>query len=117
MLVPGKICTGLLLLKVAIINSRNYYCGYIMVICVCALYCIGCSLHLIRDSSKEKPLEIEMGWMCEETNFEHSHVPKELVAAAEAQAKASLEGGAGAGAGAGAGSSASTEHKSAEMEV
>lgn len=53
-------------------------------------------LHTIRDSSKEKPLEIEMSWLCEESQFKHVHVPKDLLAAADAQARAKVEGSASA---------------------
>lgn len=49
-------------------------------------------LHLIRDQGKEKPLEIEMGWLCAESSFKHALVPAALVAAADASAKAALEG-------------------------
>lgn len=51
-------------------------------------------LHLIRDSGKEKPLELEMGWLCAETGFKHAMVPKELVLASDAAGKAAAEGGA-----------------------
>ena len=36
-------------------------------------------LQLVRDQSKEKPLEIEMGWVCEESGFKYTSVPKDLV--------------------------------------
>lgn len=49
-------------------------------------------LHVIRDQSKEKPLEIEMGWLCAESDYKHSLVPAELVQAADVQAKANVEG-------------------------
>jgi hypothetical protein len=79
-----------------------------------------CSLHLIRDTSKEKPLELEMGWLCAESSFKHTHVPKDLVAAADAAGKVALEGGAtlayAKATGAAAESSAATEEKSG-MEV
>jgi 20S proteasome subunit alpha 7 len=52
-------------------------------------------LHTIRDPSKDKPFELEMGWMCEETAMKHSFVPADLVAAADAAAKAAVTGGAG----------------------
>ena len=51
-------------------------------------------MHLIRDSSKEKPLELEMGWLCEENGFKHTHVPKELVKQADIAGKTALEGSA-----------------------
>mmetsp|Transcript_23039 Transcript_23039/g.49868 ORF Transcript_23039/g.49868 Transcript_23039/m.49868 type:complete len:116 (-) Transcript_23039:79-426(-) len=63
-------------------------------------------LHMIRDNSKEKPLELEMGWLCAETQFKHALVPSELVAAADAAGKAALEGSA---------SSAASEEKAMEV--
>jgi hypothetical protein len=38
-----------------------------------------CSMHVIRDASKDKPFELEMGWLCEETNMKFSLVPKALL--------------------------------------
>jgi 20S proteasome subunit alpha 7 len=35
-------------------------------------------LYTIRDPSKDKPFEIEMCWLCEESNMLHSLVPKQL---------------------------------------
>lgn len=49
-------------------------------------------LQVIRDASKEKPLEIEMGWLCEESNWKHALVPSDIVSAADNKAKAALEG-------------------------
>jgi hypothetical protein len=40
-------------------------------------------LQVIRDPTKDKPLEIEMGWLHEGTQWNFSHVPKDLVAAAD----------------------------------
>lgn len=65
-------------------------------------------MHLIRDTSKEKPLELEMGWLCAESGFKHALVPKALVAAADVAGKAALEGSARE-------SSAALEEKSMEV--
>lgn len=35
-----------------------------------------------------------MGWLCAETDFKHSHVPKDLIAQADQAGKTALEGGA-----------------------
>ncbi len=51
-------------------------------------------MQLVRDQSKEKPLELEMGWLCAETEWKHALVPAALVAAADKLAVASVEGGA-----------------------
>lgn len=73
-------------------------------------------LQVIRDQSKEKPLEVEMGWLCEENNWNYSLVPATLVAAADAKAKADLEGAEQDKLATAAASSA-TEEKSAVMDV
>ena len=49
-------------------------------------------LYTIRDPSKDKPFEIEMCWLCEETNYLQSLVPKEVIAAAEEKAKSGIRG-------------------------
>lgn len=50
------------------------------------------SLQLIRDESREKPLELEMGWISAATNFKHVLVPKELVLEADTAALAAVAG-------------------------
>mmetsp|Transcript_94 Transcript_94/g.107 ORF Transcript_94/g.107 Transcript_94/m.107 type:complete len:291 (+) Transcript_94:122-994(+) len=49
-------------------------------------------LNLIRDASKDKPFELEMGWLCEETNNKFALVPKALVEEANTKAKNTLAG-------------------------
>ena len=51
------------------------------------------SLHLIRDAGRDKPFDLEMGWLCAETEFKHALVPSALVAAADQHARATLAGG------------------------
>lgn len=53
-------------------------------------FVIICSLQVIRDPAKDKPLELEMGWLCADNKFVFSHVPKDLVASADAAALAEL---------------------------
>ena len=60
-------------------------------------------LHTIRDPSKDKPFELEMGWLREANGYSWTLVPDERVKEADRVAKANLEGGAAAGAGAGTG--------------
>jgi len=48
----------------------------------------------VRDQGKEKPLELEMGWLCAETDWKHALVPKSVVDEADKLAIASVEGGA-----------------------
>eukprot|EP01040_Poterioochromonas_malhamensis_P018381 gene18381-21453_t len=47
-------------------------------------------LQVIRDPAKDKPLELEMGWLSAETNYVFGHVPKDLVLAADAAALAEI---------------------------
>jgi hypothetical protein len=47
-----------------------------------------CSLHSVHD--EEKPFELELSWVCEESNNEFSRVPAELVKEATDAAKAAL---------------------------
>lgn len=49
-------------------------------------------LQLVRDQNKEKPLELEMGWLCAESEWKHQLVPKDLVLEADKVAIASVEG-------------------------
>jgi hypothetical protein len=43
-------------------------------------------LHTIHDPSKDKSIELEMGWISEETSWIFSHVPQSLLSAAEKEA-------------------------------
>jgi len=47
-------------------------------------------LQLIRDPSKDKALEVEMGWLCAESNFQFVQVPQELVKRADELALAEI---------------------------
>lgn len=64
-------------------------------------------LYIIRDPSKDKPFELEMGWLCAESQFKHALVPADLLAAADAAAKEAL--GAPGALGGGSSSVAETE--------
>mmetsp|Transcript_36135 Transcript_36135/g.80415 ORF Transcript_36135/g.80415 Transcript_36135/m.80415 type:complete len:250 (-) Transcript_36135:623-1372(-) len=46
-------------------------------------------LHKVHDEDG-KPFEIEVSWICDETNREHQRIPAELLAEAERQAKSAL---------------------------
>lgn len=50
-------------------------------------------MYVIRDPSKDKPFELEMGWLCEESQWKHSLVPADLLAEADANGKALSTGG------------------------
>ena len=49
------------------------------------------SLHSVHDEAKDKPFELEMGWICAASNWEWAAVPKDVIAAGEAWAKAEIE--------------------------
>lgn len=50
----------------------------------------GFSLQVIRDPAKDKPIEIEMGWVCAESGWKHAHVPEDIVKEADAEALRSV---------------------------
>ena len=50
-------------------------------------------MYTIRDPSKDKPFELEMGWLSALTNWKYASVPQAAVAAADAAAKANVVGG------------------------
>ena len=50
-------------------------------------------LYTIRDPTKDKPFEIEMCWLCEQSNFKHALVPADLLKSADEKAKAVIAGG------------------------
>jgi len=47
-------------------------------------------MYTIRDVSKDKPFELEMGWITEANNYTHRLVPAAMVIAAEEAARAEL---------------------------
>jgi len=48
-------------------------------------------IHMCHDEAKDKAFELELGWICDESNKKFARVPADLVAEAEAAAKAALE--------------------------
>ena len=38
-----------------------------------------CSLHVLHDEAKDKPFELEMSWVCEETEWKYQGVPQNQV--------------------------------------
>lgn len=71
----------------------------------------------MRDQNKEKPLELEMGWLCAETDWKHALVPKALVDEADKLAIAAVEGGAVLAATEEAGPAGGAEEKAMEVEI
>ncbi len=49
-------------------------------------------LHVIRDPSKDKPFELEMGWLSAANGYKYELVPEDIVKTADAKGKASLLG-------------------------
>ena len=66
-------------------------------------------LHTIRDPNKDKPFELEMGWLTEANDHKWALVPDDVVKAADAKAKEGLEGSAAAGSEAEGGAAMETE--------
>jgi len=48
-------------------------------------------IYTVHDDVKDKEFELEMSWICKESNFEHQLVPKHILEEAEKAAKAALE--------------------------
>jgi 20S proteasome subunit alpha 7 len=51
------------------------------------------SIHQVHDDNKDKDFELEMTWICTESNGKHVPVPADLLAEAEVKARAALEEG------------------------
>jgi 20S proteasome subunit alpha 7 len=61
--------------------------------CADAIDEIAKLMYTIRDASKDKPFELEMGWLCAATDYKHALVPTDVVKDAEERAKALVESG------------------------
>ena len=48
-------------------------------------------IYTLYDESKDKPFELEMSWLCEETGWKHEGVPKDVIASAVEWAKREIE--------------------------
>jgi 20S proteasome subunit alpha 7 len=48
-------------------------------------------LHMLHDDAKDKPFELELSWICAESNNKHVGVPKDIVKDSVAWAKQQLE--------------------------
>ena len=46
---------------------------------------------MVHDDVKDKEFELEVSWVCQESNGLHQFVPKEVLEEAEGLAKASLQ--------------------------
>lgn len=81
-------------------------------------------LYTIRDPSKDRPFELEMSWLAEETGFKYAHVPANLLAEADALGKSVLATGGTVSAnttattsGGNGGNNAGTEQQQEEAET
>lgn len=48
-------------------------------------------IYQVHDEAKDKAFELELSWVCDESNRQHEKVPADVHAAAEAYAKAAME--------------------------
>ena len=48
-------------------------------------------IYTLYDSSKDKPFELEMSWLCEASEWKHEGVPKDVIGAAVDWAKKEIE--------------------------
>lgn len=56
-----------------------------------ALKAVAKIIHTLHDEGKDKPFELELSWLCEETGWRHVHVPEALKNESEAAAKKEIE--------------------------
>lgn len=66
--------------------------GSLGITCLQAVTELARILQVIRDETREKPLELEMGWVCEASNWQYSLVSKDLVKDADTAALAAVAG-------------------------
>jgi 20S proteasome subunit alpha 7 len=48
-------------------------------------------IHLLHEEGKDKPFELEMSWICEESGWEHKGVPRDFIKEAVEWAKQDIE--------------------------
>jgi 20S proteasome subunit alpha 7 len=56
-----------------------------------ALKAIAKIIHTLHDEGKDKPFELELSWLCEESGWKHQQVPSALANEMEAAAKKEIE--------------------------
>lgn len=52
---------------------------------------MACSLYSVHDEAKDKPMEMELGWVCAASGGKFAQVPKDVLAAAQQWAKKKIE--------------------------
>jgi len=48
-------------------------------------------IHLLHEEGKDKPFELEMSWLCEESGWEHKGVPRDIIKEAVEWAKKDIQ--------------------------
>jgi 20S proteasome subunit alpha 7 len=48
-------------------------------------------IHLLHEEGKDKPFELEMSWLCEESGWQHKGVPRDFIKEASEWAKKDIE--------------------------
>lgn len=48
-------------------------------------------IYLLHEEGKDKPFELEMSWLCEESGWEHKGVPRDVIKEAVEWAKKDIE--------------------------
>lgn len=90
-------CCSVLLLSVVALHAQDIYCCDLHLLlheATCTLayslqFCGSlCRLHTVHD--EEKPFEIEMAWICDDSKKKFAKVPADLVAEADKAAKDAL---------------------------
>jgi len=56
-----------------------------------ALKAVAKIIHTLHDEGKDKPFELELSWLCAESNWAHTHLPAALKEEVEAAAKKEIE--------------------------
>lgn len=53
--------------------------------------CFICSIYTVHDELKDKNFELELSWVCKESNGRHEKVPESIFTDAEKAAKQAME--------------------------
>jgi hypothetical protein len=52
---------------------------------------LSCSIYEVHDEAKDKAFELELSWVCDESNKQHQRVPADLLEEAKVAAKAAKD--------------------------
>ncbi len=67
----------MVILFLVVRQEVSFLTVFIYIIAILLLCCV--SMYVVKDSSRDKPFELEMGWLCEETEWKYTAVPTALV--------------------------------------